>query len=304
MSACCGAEHLDVTAGGQRRRRPARRLDPVRDRPVRVAVQLRHALDLDHPVGVHLDDRAHLLQDADQVDDLRLHGGVAQLGDALGHHRGEQHLLGRAHAGVGQRELGAAQAVRRGQVQPLGRLVDRGAELPQGLQVEVDRPRTDVAAAQVGDEGVPETVQQRTAEQDRDPAGAGVHVDLVGAGALHVRRVEDQLAVLVAVGDLDAVQSEQAPDHLHVTDLRHVEQPARAVAEECGDHRLGDQVLRAAHADPPLQRGASVYDQDVVGQRNLQRVRAAVSMWGHRRVATRERSRGQTSARCVVARAA
>jgi hypothetical protein len=43
-------------------------------------VQPRRTLDLDHPVGVHTDDCAHLLQQADQVDDLRLDGRVAQLG--------------------------------------------------------------------------------------------------------------------------------------------------------------------------------------------------------------------------------
>src|SRR5256885_9631381 len=46
-----------------------------------------HAGDVDHPVAVYRDDRAHLLQHADQVDDLRLGGGVAQLGDAVGDHR-------------------------------------------------------------------------------------------------------------------------------------------------------------------------------------------------------------------------
>ena len=107
----------------------------------------------------------------------------------------EQHLLGRADARVGQLELRAVQPVRRGQVQALGRLVDHGAELAQRLEVEVDRPVADVAAAEIGDERVAEPVQQRPAQQDRDPAGTGVHVDLVDAGALHVGRVEDHLAV-------------------------------------------------------------------------------------------------------------
>src|SRR6185369_130735 len=198
-----GAPDEDVAAGGQRRARPAGGLEPIRDRPVRIAAQPRHALDLDNPVGVHLDDRAHLLQGADQVDDLRLDRGVTQFGDAFGAYGGEQHLLGGPDAGVGQLELGAVQAVRRGQVEPFGGLVDHGAELAQRLQVEVDRAVADVAAAEVGDERVAEPVQQRAAEEDRDPAGSGVHVDLVNAGPLHVRRVEDHLAAQ-AVGDPDA----------------------------------------------------------------------------------------------------
>jgi hypothetical protein len=265
------AQHLDLAAGGERGGRPAGGLDPVRDRLVVVAVQLRHAEDLDDPVGVHRDDRAHLLQHADEVHDLRLDGRVAQLGHALGPHRGEQHLLGGAHAGVGQLELGAVQPVRRRQVHAFGGLVDHRAELPQGLDVEVDRARPDVTSAQVRDERVAEPVQQRAAEQDRDPARAGVHVDLVAAGALHVRGVHDQLAVVGAVGDDDPVQTEQAADDLHVADARHVEEPAGCLAQQGGHHGLGNKILGATDPDLPVQRRSAVYGQDVVGQRNLQR---------------------------------
>ena len=152
---------------------------------------------------------------------------VAQLGDALGADGREQHLLGGADARVRQLELRAVQPVGGGQVHALGRLVDDGPELAQRLDVEVDRARADVAAAQVRDERVPEPVQQRPAEQDRDPRRAGVHVDLITAGALHVRGVHDQLAVVGAVGHLHAVQLEQPAHDLHVADARHVEEAAR-----------------------------------------------------------------------------
>ena len=183
----------------------------------------------------------------------------------------EQHLLGGADARVRQLELGAVQPVRRGEVQPLRRLVDDRAELAQRLQVEVDRARADVAAAQVGDERVAEPVQQRAAEQDRDPAGAGVHVDLVDVGAARRwpgrRSARRRSAPSVT---LHAVQLQQAAHDLDVADRGHVEQPARRLAEQRRDHRLGDEVLGAAYPDLPVQRRAAVHDQDVVGQRNLQ----------------------------------
>ncbi len=263
MSACRAPRTKIVASGRQRGAGPAGGLQPVRDRPVGVAAQPRHALDLDHPVGVDLDDRAHLLQHADQVDDLRLHRRVAQLGDALGAYRREQHLLGRADARVRQLELGAAQSVGGGQIQALGRLVDDRAELAQRLEVKVDRPVADVAAAQVRDERVAEPVQQRTAEQDRDAAGTGVHVDLIDAGALHVGRVEDHLAVR-PLAHPDPVQLKQTADDLDVADLRHVVQAARAVAQQCGDHRLGHQVLRAPDPDLTMERGATMHAQNVI----------------------------------------
>jgi hypothetical protein len=101
-----------------------------------------------------------------------------------------------------------------------------------------------------------------------------VHVDLVGAGALDVRRVHHQLAVVLAVADLDAVQLEQAADDLDVTDARDVEQAARRLAQQGGHHRLRDEVLGATDPDLTLQRRTAVHDQDVVGQRNLQPVGA------------------------------
>lgn len=263
-----GAADVDVAPGGQRRAGPGSGLQAVRQRAVGVAAQLVDAGDQDGPVGAQGDDRAHLLQHADQVDDLRLDGRVAQLGDALGEDGGEQHLLGRADRGVGQLDLGAAQALLGDQVGALRVLLDGGAELAQHLEVEVDRTAADVAAAQARDEGVAEAVQQRAAEQDRDPRGARVRVDVGDVRTLHVRRVEDQLAVLVAGPHGDPVQLEQSADHLDVADVRDVAQSAGALAEEGGDHGLGHQVLRTADADLAFERVSAVDQQDVVGHRS------------------------------------
>ena len=217
----------------------------------RVAAQPRHALDLDHPVGVHLDDRAHLLQDADQVDDLRLDRGVAQLGDALGQHGGEQHLLGGADARVRQLELGAVQAVRRGQVQALRRLVDDRAELAQRLQVEVDRPVADVAAAEVGDERVAEPVQQRAAEQDRDPAGPACTLISSTCGPFDVGRVEAPARRRLVARDPNAVQLQQAADHLDVADVGHVVQPARRLPSSAATIALETRFFARATRTSP-----------------------------------------------------
>jgi hypothetical protein len=148
-------------------------------------------------------------------------------------------------------------------VHALRGLLDDGPELPQCREVEVDGAVADVAAAEVRDERVTEAVQQGTAEQDRDAARPGVHVDLVDVGSLHIGRIEDQLAVLGAVGDPHAVQLEQPADHLDVADARHVVEMAAAVAEQRRDHRLGDEVLRPAYAHLTPQRSGAVHTQHV-----------------------------------------
>ena len=262
--ALLGAAHVDVALGRQRRGRPGGGLQAVREGPVGVAAELVDTGDPDGPVGVHGDDRAHLLQYADEVLDLRLHRRVRQLGDALGQHGRQQHLLGRADRRVRQPDLGAAQPLRGLQVLAVRPLLDRRAELAQHLEVEVDRPAADVAAAEARDEGVAEAVQQRAAEEDRDPRGARVGVDVGDVGALDVRRVQHQLARLVAGADRHTVQLQQSAYDPHVTDVGHVAQPARLTAEQRGDHGLRHEVLRTADTDLALQRGSAVDKQYIV----------------------------------------
>ena len=90
-----------------------------------VAAEPVDALDPDDAVGLDADDRAHLLQHGDQVEDLGLDGGVAQLGDALGADGGQQHLLGGADARVRQRRSWRpCRPSGRGEAQAVGALLD------------------------------------------------------------------------------------------------------------------------------------------------------------------------------------
>ena len=260
-----GPAHVDVAVGGERGGGPARGLVAVEQRGVAVADQLVDALDADHAVGVDRDDRAHLLQDVDQVHDLGLDRRALELGNALRADRGEQHLLGRADARVRQLQLGAMQALGGRHPDAARELVDHGAELAQHLEVVVDRAVADAAAAEVGDERLAQAVQQRPAEQDRDAAGAGVRVDVGHVRRLDRAGVEQELALLRAVGDLDAVDLEEAADDPDIADVRDVPQHARALAQDGGDHRLGDEVLGSAHLDAALERDAAV-DRDAVGR--------------------------------------
>ena len=222
--ALVGSTHEHVPASGQGGRGPGGGLDAVRQGRVGVAAQLVDALDVDGAVGVHRDDGAHLLQDVDQVHDLGLDGGIAQLGQSVRAHSGEQGLLGGSDRGVGKLDDGALETVRRGEPDALGLLVDRGAELAQDLQVEVDGAVTDTAPTQVGDEGLPQAVQERTAEEDRDARGAGVRVNVGHVGRLDLGRVQLEDALALVVVDAHSVQAQQPRDHVDVTNERDVAQ--------------------------------------------------------------------------------
>ncbi len=90
-------------------------------------------------------------------------------------------------------------------------------------------------------------------------------VDVGDVGALDVRGVEHQLARFVAGEHGDAVQLQQAGDHLDVADVRDIAEPARLLPEQGGHHGLGYEVLRTADTDLTLERVAAVDKQDVVG---------------------------------------
>src|SRR5699024_8797438 len=98
----------------------------------------------------------------------------------------------------------------------------------------------------------------RTAEQDRDAAGARVGVDVGNVGLLDVAGVQPDDAGVHVVVDLDPVQTEQAGDDLDILDLRHVAQLGGFLTQQRRDHRLGDEVLRTPDADLPRQRDTAV----------------------------------------------
>ena len=83
IASCWAPADVDVALGREGGAGPRAGLDAVGDGQVVVAAEPVDALDLDDAVGLDADDRAHLLQDGDEVEDLGLDGGVAQLGDAL-----------------------------------------------------------------------------------------------------------------------------------------------------------------------------------------------------------------------------
>ena len=257
------AAHIDVAVGGQGGRGPRGRLDAIRQGRVAVAAELGDALDADRTIRVHRDDRTHLLQDVDEVEDLRLDSRALQGRDALVTHGREQRLLGRAHGREGQLDDRAVQAGGGAlDVHAVGLLVDDRAELAQRLQVEIDGTPANRAAAQLGDEGLAQLVQQRAAEKDRDARGTRERVDVRARGNLDVGGIHAQRAAILIEIDLNAVQAQQVRDHIGVADERHVVELGGGVGEQRRNHRLGDEVFRSAHRDLTAQRMAALNLKD------------------------------------------
>ena len=74
-----------------------------------------------------------------------------------------------------------------------------------------------------------------------------------------------RIAGLGASRDRHTVGLEQAGDDADVGDVGHIAQDALGIAEQRGDHGLGDQILGPTHVDRASKRTTAVDDDRVAG---------------------------------------
>ncbi len=166
-------------------------------------------------------------------------------------------VFGRAHGGDRELDLGALQAARRLGVDVALVQVDVGAERAQRLQVQVDRPRADRAAAGQAHLGVAGAGEQRAEHVER---GAHLADEIVGGeGAGHLRGVQHRLGTrhALALVDVDAQPAKQLRQEPRVGQPGHVGEAQRLVGKQARRHQLDGRVLRPADGDDPLQPGAA-----------------------------------------------
>ena len=259
-----GALERDAAAGDRGRHHEGPGLDAVGDHAMLGAAQALAALDLDGVGRRPLDRGAHLLEERDEVVDLGLLGGGPDDRVPVGEGRREHRVL-RAHdRHEGERDGRPAQPTRgRGEVVAVA-VVDRGAQRPHRVDVQVDRPTADPVAARVADDDPAEPGEER-AEQDeaRPHLGRGLerHEE-----PLHVTRGD-----LVDVGrrmlDDDAEVAQRLRHHADVLDLGDVREPAALAGKRGRRHELQGRVLGAADRDRALERPAAVDTEELPGDR-------------------------------------
>ena len=154
----------DFSAGDRRDDAPAAGLDVVALQTMRRALASRRALDPNRRCADAFDRDAHRAQEQAELDDVRLHRRVADLGPAASGGRGQERRLGAGDRRLVQVERCAGQPVRR--VERVPGLVDRhGAERHQRLDVRADgAPRGKVASGRRQAGGATPR-QQRTEQQ-------------------------------------------------------------------------------------------------------------------------------------------
>ena len=158
--------------------------------------------------------------------------------------------------------------------------VDLGAELPEAVQEEVHRTRTDGAAA-----GQRHARLVHAGKKRSDDPEAGAHgrnqligragVDDLGGGQRHL------LAAVVAIdraagmnADIDAVILQNALELEHVGQTRHIVEDQRFARQKRCDHQRQRGVLGARNRDGPVQRVLAP-QSDLVHERSLSELSVA-----------------------------
>jgi hypothetical protein len=143
-----GADQFDGAAGDARGAGVASRLDPIGHDRIGAAVQALDAVDDQVRAADSLDLRPHRDQQVAQIDNLGLARRVEQLGPAGRKDSRHQGVFGCPDRNHGEAVITARQAAfRRGRLHIARGQFDLGAQALQRLQVKVDRPVTDRAAA-------------------------------------------------------------------------------------------------------------------------------------------------------------
>ena len=224
-----------------------------------VPVQRVHAVDLDRAASGAVDPRAHRHEELGDVGDLGLARGVVDHGRAARPHGGHHEVLGRADAGVVERDRGAPEPVGLGDQEPvLG--PDLGAHAPETRDVQVDRARPDLVATGHRD---PRAGPARASSEPSTAVEARMRrTSSYGASTdVSVRGVDrDGVAV---PGDPGAQMLEHLAHREAVLDPGHVVQHGPAGREQRGGHQLEGGVLGAGD-DRSNRPGAPLQSPGVV----------------------------------------
>ena len=205
--------------------------------------------------AIHLG--THLLQELAELDDVRLGGGMADLGGPPGRCRGQQRGLRTGDRGFVEIHRRAGQAVRSLEHMVGSADVTR-AHGEQGREVRRNRPPGGEIAPRWCDVSAPQSRQQRTEQQHRpaEPANQRA-IGLVGDD---LRRPDAQRGRADAV-DFGAEVEQQSRHYLDVADAWDVREQALLVREEARGQQRQRRILVAFHRHTPFKAMASLNQQ-------------------------------------------
>ena len=249
----------DVAARHGRQPDEAADLDVLRADPPLAAEEALDAVDAQDVRLDALDLRAERDEEAAEVLDVRLAGGVADHGLARRERGRHDRVLGCHHARLVEEDVLPPQAV--GSELETRADIDVGAELLQGMDVRVEAPPPDHVAARRRDARPAEARKQRPGEQERrTDSGRELRVDLVRRD---VRGVHAHLVLADPLG-VGTESHDQRHHRLDVADPRDVVEHDRLAREQARGEDRQCRVLVAGRRDPAAQ-GHTALDHEGLG---------------------------------------
>ena len=161
---------------------------------------------------------AHHVEEVGQIDDLRLARGILDHRGALGQRGGHHEVLGAGHGDEIQYQTAAFQTLGTGMNVAVAH-VNLRTHLRQPLEMQVDRPAADRAAARQRDFGLAETRHQRPKHQNRRPHG--LHQIIGRDEAVDAACVDFDVQLLVD-GKADTHPAQQFHRGGDIQQMRHV----------------------------------------------------------------------------------
>ncbi len=227
------------------------------------AVEPGDALDFDPRGSRAANARAHLVEAVGEIDHFWLARGVDDQGRATGGRRRHHRNMGAANRHLRESDLRAGQALRGLDDRVAAVNLDVRAEFLERHQKQIDRPRSDRAAARKGHPRFAHAGEQR-----RDDPEARAHLghQIIGRGRVddrpgaQMRRLAGSrlLAEAFAVDRIvNSVIAEDAGELIDVGESRQVLQGQRLIGQKGRDHQRQRGVFCAGNRDDPLQPGSA-----------------------------------------------
>ncbi len=217
------------------------------------AAELRHAHHRDQVGACAGNLCAHGVQEVGEVHDLGFTRHIGDARESIREGRGHQQVLGGAHAGEIEGDVGALQAAFGDDIAIFD--ADLRAERFKSLQVDVHRARANGASA-----GEADLCLARACEQGAEDEEGGAHAadQVVGRNGVVVVR-HGQRHGLAGEVDAHAHFREQLVHGEHVVQAGNIVQHDWLIGEQGGRHQRQRGVLRAPHVNITLERLAATY---------------------------------------------
>ena len=225
---------------------------------MKAPLEMVHAVNRDDVCTGPFNPGTHLVQQGGHVDDLRFLGRVLDRGPAFGIDGRHHDVDGRPDGRDIQEDLVPDELISPDRI-AAAVILHLGSECLKALDMQVDRPRPQVAPARHLDPYIAVLAQQRAHKVIRSPQLG--HDIVIEIDVPHIRRIDDQMAAAVRA-DFHVEQRQDPGQRIHIIDIRHADNRHRPAGQHRRRNECHGRILRPGDGHFPAQPPAASYLND------------------------------------------